>query len=68
MLHDPVAKKKDVEKLFDLTLQPLKNMKKLDVLVILLDHKQYKTLSRNKLVKLLKPSGCIIDLKGILQD
>ncbi len=66
MVHDPLADPEDAEQIFNIRLTPMEEMTNLDAIVIAVGHQLYKTLSLDKLLSILNPDGCIIDIKSIL--
>ena len=66
MVHDPLADPEDARSFFNIRLTPLEEMKDLDAIVIAVGHQLYRTMPLKKLLSLLKPNGCIIDIKSIL--
>ena len=66
MVHDPLADPEDARSFFNIQLTPLEDMVDLDAIVIAVGHQLYRTMPLKKLLSLLKPNGCIIDIKSIL--
>ena len=66
MVHDPLADPEDARSFFNIRLTPLEEMVDLDAIVIAVGHQLYRTMPLKKLLSLLKPNGCIIDIKSIL--
>ena len=66
MVHDPLADPEDARSFFNIRLTPLEDMVDLDAIVIAVGHQLYRTMPLKKLLSLLKPNGCIIDIKSIL--
>jgi UDP-N-acetyl-D-galactosamine dehydrogenase len=66
MVHDPLADPEDAQNIFNIRLIPLEEMVELDAIVLAVGHRMYKTMPLEKLLKSLKPNGCIIDIKSIL--
>ena len=66
MVHDPLADPEDARSFFNIRLTPLEEMVDLDAIVIAVGHQLYRTMLLKKLLSLLKPNGCVIDIKSIL--
>ncbi len=66
MVHDPLADPEDARTFFNIRLTPLEDMVDLDAIVIAVGHQLYRTMPLKKLLSLLKPNGCVIDIKSIL--
>jgi UDP-N-acetyl-D-galactosamine dehydrogenase len=66
MVHDPLADPEDARSFFNIRLTPLEEMADLDAIVIAVGHQLYRTMPLKKLLSLLKPNGCVIDIKSIL--
>ena len=66
MVHDPLADPEDARSFFNIRLTPLEEMVDLDAIVIAVGHQLYRTMPLEKLLNLMKPNGCIIDIKSIL--
>lgn len=66
LVHDPLADAGEAKNYYGISLSPLENMKELDALIIAVGHKTYKNMTLDKWTMRLKPNGCIIDIKSIL--
>jgi UDP-N-acetyl-D-galactosamine dehydrogenase len=66
LVHDPLADAGEAENFYGIALWPLEAMTDLDALIIAVGHKAYKNMPLDKLLIRLKPNGCIIDIKSIL--
>jgi UDP-N-acetyl-D-galactosamine dehydrogenase len=66
LVHDPLADPEDAHSIFNIRLTPFEEMADLDAIVIAVGHRLYKTMPIEKLLSLLKPNGCVIDIKSIL--
>ena len=61
-LHDPIAERKDAIKEFDIKI--VKPVNKYDCIIITVAHQQFKRLSVDKIVKLFKKPGLLVDIKN----
>ncbi len=66
IVHDPLADASDAENIFNIKLSALEELTSLDAVVVAVGHKLYRNMPVDKLVKLLNPNGCIVDIKSIL--
>lgn len=66
LVHDPLADAGDAEAFYGVSLRRLEDMTDLDALIIAVGHTAYKSMPLDNLLRLLKPKGCIIDIKSIL--
>ena len=65
---DPVADKEDVKKFYGVELVDPSELKNLDCLIIAVAHKEFKSLSRDELLGMLRhegSKGVVVDVKGI---
>lgn len=65
---DPVADKDDVKKFYGVELVELSQMKDLDCLIIAVAHKDFKNMTLDELIGMLKTDGSkgvVVDVKGI---
>ena len=65
MVSDEYADKKEVIYELNTKLVNLDEIKKMDAIIIAVEHKRYKKLKIDDFKKLLKPNGCLIDVKSI---
>ena len=68
LVCDPVADKFDVKKFYGIDLIDMSKLKDLDCLIIAVAHKEFKTLSCDQLLGMLKKDGSkgvVVDVKGI---
>ena len=66
IVHDPLADASDAESIFNIKLSALEELTSLDAIVVAVGHQLYRNMPVDKLIKLLNPNGCIIDIKSIL--
>jgi UDP-N-acetyl-D-galactosamine dehydrogenase len=66
LVHDPIAEAVIAKRDLNVTLIKWSELNKLDVLIIMVAHDQYKEMSHKKLTSTLKNTGVIMDIKGIL--
>lgn len=68
LVCDPVADKDDVKIFYGIDLVDMSELKDLDCLIIAVAHKEFKALSRDELLGMLKADGSkgvVVDVKGI---
>lgn len=68
LVCDPVADKDDVKKFYGIDLVDMSELKDLDCLIIAVAHKEFKALSRDELLGMLRHDGSrgvVVDVKGI---
>ena len=68
LVCDPVADKDDVKKFYGIDLVDMSELKDLDCLIIAVAHKEFKALSRDALLGMLRhdgSKGVVVDVKGI---
>lgn len=66
IVHDPIAEPAIAKREFNIDLKKLSQFKDLDVLIIMVAHKQYKQMDSKKILSTLKDKGVIMDIKGII--
>lgn len=66
VVHDPLADYDSAKNQYGIELQCLEDLVGFDALVLAVSHKQYVTLSKTQVQKILHRRGLIIDVKGIL--
>lgn len=66
LVHDPIAETSIAKRDLNIDLKKWDELTKLDVLIIMVAHNQYKKMSHKKLTSTLKNNGVIMDIKGIL--
>jgi len=66
IVHDPLVTTHEANNYAGIELSSLEEFHDLGALIIAVPHKQYTELSINTFVDSLKPGGCIIDVKSVL--
>lgn len=66
IVHDPIANKEEVYKEFGINLVTWDHLTEIDVIVIAVADKEYMQLHKPDLIKMLRPDGIIMDIKGII--
>jgi UDP-N-acetyl-D-glucosamine/UDP-N-acetyl-D-galactosamine dehydrogenase len=66
MVHDPLADKQQARGYAGVDLSPLQDFQDLGALIIAVPHRQYTKLSCQEFVNMLRPGGCVIDVKSVL--
>lgn len=66
LVHDPLADKKHTLDYCGVTLADLSELRDLGGLILAVPHNEYKKITVEKLVDCLKPGGCLIDVKCML--
>ena len=67
MVSDEYADKKEATYELDTKLVNLDEIKKMDAIIIAVEHKKYTRLNIKDFERMLKPNGCIIDVKSIYE-
>jgi len=65
---DPMADTIEAEQEYGLKLNKIENLTQADAIVVAVAHKEYRSLTRKKIEKILKPNGILIDVKAILNS
>lgn len=66
LIYDPVADGKDMEKLYDISMNALKDFKNLDAVVLAVAHDEFKNWNMQQFNSMLNDNKILIDIKGIL--
>lgn len=66
LIHDPLANKEEAKHEYDVELTDWENISDVDSIIIATAHKEYKALPLEKLQSVMKPSGTLFDIKGII--
>ena len=64
-VSDEYAHPEEAKTLFNINLKSLGSIIEQDVVIIAVDHNQYKNFKKSEWSKMLKPKGIIIDVKSI---
>lgn len=67
-VHDPVVNSQDLLNSFSIKNYNLKNIPKLDVLIIAVSHKEFRKIKYENFKNLLKKNGGIVDIKSLLKE
>ncbi len=66
MVHDPLADRQQARGYAGVDLSPLQDFRDLGALILAVPHRQYTEFSCQELVDMLRPGGCVIDVKSVL--
>jgi UDP-N-acetyl-D-glucosamine/UDP-N-acetyl-D-galactosamine dehydrogenase len=66
-VHDPLADPEEAQAEYGVALQPWDDLQPADALVVAVAHSQYKARSVEDYTARLKPGGCLMDIKCILE-
>lgn len=66
LVHDPLADPEAAEQILGVALNPLDDMTGLDAMIIAVGHQAYRAMPVDDLISRLRPDGCIVDVKSIL--
>jgi UDP-N-acetyl-D-galactosamine dehydrogenase len=66
LVHDPLVTPQQALEYADIELANLQDFRDLGALIIAVPHRQYTELKTNDFLQTLKPNGCIIDVKSML--
>jgi UDP-N-acetyl-D-glucosamine/UDP-N-acetyl-D-galactosamine dehydrogenase len=66
LIHDPLASADDCRHEYGVSLTAWDNIPMSDAIVLAVAHDEYRAMSIDELVRNVKPTGCVIDVKSIL--
>ncbi len=66
IVHDPLADAGEAKSFFNINLSPLEELTDLDAIILAVGHKSYKNILLDEFINRLKPNGCIVDIKSVL--